>query len=59
MERDHKIALAAAAVAMAVEIPISQKYKIEPPVSTPVRFAVAGGMTYLAVLIAANVLVSK
>jgi hypothetical protein len=59
MERDQKIALAAAAVAAAAEIPISQKYAIDPPVSTPTRMLVAGGMTYVSVLVASRLLVGK
>lgn len=59
MDRDHKLALTAAALAMAAEVPISQKYDIVPPVSPVARFLVAGGMTYVSVLIASKILLAE
>jgi len=49
---DTKLAITAALVTAALELPLSRQYPTVPPTSTLVRMAVAGGMTYVAVLIA-------
>lgn len=59
MKRDQKIALSAAGLAMLAEVPISKKYQITPPVTPVARYLVAGGMTYVAVLIATSLIASE
>lgn len=46
------IALAAALVSAVIEYPLSKRYPTTPPVDTLVRMAAAGGMTFVAVLVA-------
>lgn len=46
------LALTAALVTAALELPLSRQYPTVPPTGTLVRMAVAGGMTYFAVLVA-------
>lgn len=45
------LALTAALVSAVVELPLSKRYPTVPPTNTLVRMAVAGGMTYVAVLV--------
>jgi hypothetical protein len=49
---DTKLAITAALVTAALELPLSRQYPTVPPTGTLVRMAVAGGMTYVAVLVA-------
>lgn len=46
------LALASAAVIAAIELPISQYYSTVPESKTPTRMAIAGGMAFVAVLVA-------
>jgi hypothetical protein len=46
------LALTAAAVIAAIEYPISQYYSTVPPTTTAKRMAIAGGMAFVAVLVA-------
>jgi hypothetical protein len=52
------LAITAALVTAALELPLSRKYPTVPPTSTVVRMAVAGGMTLVAVLVAQKILAS-
>ena len=49
---DFNLALTAALVTAALELPLSRQYPTVPPTGTLVRMAVAGGMTLVAVLVA-------
>jgi regulator of sirC expression with transglutaminase-like and TPR domain len=49
---DLSLAATAALVTAALELPLSRQYPTVPPTGTLVRMAVAGGMTYVAVLVA-------
>lgn len=49
------LALTAALVTAALELPLSRKYPTVPPTGTLVRMAVAGGMTFVAVLVAQRI----
>jgi len=53
---DLSLAATAALVTAAIELPLAQRYPTVPPTSTLVRMAVAGGMTYVAVLVAQRLL---
>jgi hypothetical protein len=54
MTRDTKLALGAAAVAAAIEYPLGQKYPLAQPVDITTRMAVAGGLAFVGVLVAAQ-----
>lgn len=49
------LAITAALVTAALELPLSRKYPTVPPTDTLVRMAVAGGMTLVAVLVAQRI----
>jgi hypothetical protein len=53
MTRDTKLALGAAAVAAAIEYPLGQKFPLAQPVAITTRMAVAGGLAFASVLVAA------
>ena len=46
------LALTAAAVIAAIEYPVSQYYATVPPTKTGTRMVIAGGMAFVAVLVA-------
>ena len=46
------LALASAAVIAVIELPISQYYSTVPESKTPTRMVIAGGMAFIAVLVA-------
>ena len=46
------LALTAAGVIAAIEYPISKYYSTTPPTTTAKRMAIAGGMAFVAVLVA-------
>lgn len=50
------LALTAALVTAALELPLARRYPTVPPTGTLVRMAVAGGLTYVAVLVAQRLL---
>lgn len=50
------IAVAAALVTAAIELPISQFYATTPRTSTPARMTIAGGMAFVSVLIGGSLL---
>lgn len=52
MSRDLKIAVGASALYAGIEIWLGQKYPLKSPVSLPLRMAVAGGLTFLTVMLA-------
>lgn len=54
MNKNMKLALGAAAVAAAIEYPLGQKYPLATPVSLSTRMAVAGGLAFVGVLVAAQ-----
>lgn len=55
MNTNHlKLATGAALVAAAIEYPLGQKYPLATPVSLPTRMAVAGGLAFIGVLVAAQ-----
>ena len=54
MTNTTKLALGAAAVAAALEYPLSQKFPLATPVPVGTRMAVAGGLAFVGVLIAAQ-----
>lgn len=54
MTRDMKLALGAAAVAAAIEYPLGQKFPLATPVAITNRMAVAGGLAFVGVLVAAQ-----
>lgn len=56
MNRDMKLALGAAAVAAAIEYPLGQKFPLATPVSITTRMAVAGGLAFVGVLVAAQLM---
>lgn len=53
MKTTTKLAIGAAAVAAAIEYPLSQKYPLADPVPAPTRMAVAAGLAFVGVLVAA------
>lgn len=52
MTNTTKLALGAAAVAAAIEYPLSQKYPLAEPVPVGNRMAVAAGLTFVGVIVA-------
>lgn len=53
------LAATAALVIAAIEYPISQYYATVPPTRTGTRMAIAGGMAFVAVLVAGSLLRKK
>ena len=53
------LALTAAGVIAAIEFPISKFYATVPPTKTIQRMAIAGGMAFVAVLVAGAILRKK
>lgn len=56
MNRTTKLALGAAAVAAAIEYPLAKKFPLANPVSLSTRMAVAGGLAFIGVFVAAQFL---
>jgi len=56
MDRDTKIALGAAAVVAAIELPVSQYYETVPPTYTAKRMAIAAAMAFAGVFVASKML---
>jgi regulator of sirC expression with transglutaminase-like and TPR domain len=49
---DFSLAVTAAFVTAALELPLARQYPTTPPTGTLVRMAVAGGLTFVSILVA-------